>query len=628
VHDSNAARSAIANNYMKMCTGLWIVAPITRAVDDKAAKSLLGESFKRQLKYDGTYSRVTFICSKTDDISITEASDSLGLEEEMSSKWEKFDNVEKDQKRVKKELAELRESKAIFGEVLSDTDDQLEAWDKLRDDLEDGKTVHAPVPGSKKRKKSHKSPARRKKRSSGRTSDDDDFIDDDDDDAPSQDESHIITASQGEPLTSEIIDAKIAELKSTKKEARLQRRELDAQILNLREELKGLDSAHDEIEAEMSKICISGRNQYSKGAIQQDVSVRYQPFSQILTKNQFAAGIKELDQENQVEANEADFNPDEDLRDYAEVARSLPVFCVSSRAYQKLSGRLQRDKGVPGFSTIEETEIPQLQAHCKKLTESGRASTCRRFLNAFSQLVNSLSLWASNDGSGIHLSDAERAVEGRFLQAKLAELEKGLEKAVQGCLEEMKETLSENIYEKFDKVIQAAVDEANATAAKWGSPVNRENRNAGGYFWSTYKAICRRDGVYSNAQGLHDFNLQLTEPIIKQLGSDWEKAFARRLPHVLQSFTKSTKTLLQSFHQDVQTRAVKSGTGIAGLAMLGQQLQTYERIFQDLTTQMVNVICERQRDANREFTPVIARQLLSAYQYCVAESGTSLCATL
>jgi len=53
-----------------MVIGLWIVAPINRAVDDKAAKSLLGESFKRQLKYDGTYSRITFICSKTDDISV------------------------------------------------------------------------------------------------------------------------------------------------------------------------------------------------------------------------------------------------------------------------------------------------------------------------------------------------------------------------------------------------------------------------------------------------------------------------------------------------------------------------------------------------------------------------------
>lgn len=31
---------------MKACTGLWIVAPITRAVDDKTAKSLLGDSFR------------------------------------------------------------------------------------------------------------------------------------------------------------------------------------------------------------------------------------------------------------------------------------------------------------------------------------------------------------------------------------------------------------------------------------------------------------------------------------------------------------------------------------------------------------------------------------------------------
>lgn len=52
IHDGNAARPAVASGYMKQCTGFWIVVPINRAVDDKAAKSLLGESFKRQLKYD------------------------------------------------------------------------------------------------------------------------------------------------------------------------------------------------------------------------------------------------------------------------------------------------------------------------------------------------------------------------------------------------------------------------------------------------------------------------------------------------------------------------------------------------------------------------------------------------
>lgn len=64
-----------------------------------------------------------------------------------------------------------------------------------------------------------------------------------------------------------------------------------------------------------------------------------------------------------------------------------------------------------------------------------------------------------------------------------------------------------------------------------------------------------------------------------------------------------------------------TGAGLVGLGMLSQQLRNYEHIFQDLTHQMVVLIGERQRDANREFTPVIARHLLSAYQYCTAERG-------
>jgi hypothetical protein len=56
------------------------------------------------------------------------------------------------------------------------------------------------------------------------------------------------------------------------------------------------------------------------------------------------------------EEDTANFNPKVDARDYDEVARSLPVFCVSSRAYQKLMNRLQKGKAVPGFKDVDETE--------------------------------------------------------------------------------------------------------------------------------------------------------------------------------------------------------------------------------------------------------------------------------
>lgn len=119
VHDSNAARAAVAENYMKQCTGLWILAPINRAVDDKAAKTLLGDTFKRQLKYDGTYNAVTFICSKTDDISRTEATDSLGIGEEMEELDEKLEQVSRQKRTLQKHLQEFEAQKKDHADVVS-----------------------------------------------------------------------------------------------------------------------------------------------------------------------------------------------------------------------------------------------------------------------------------------------------------------------------------------------------------------------------------------------------------------------------------------------------------------------------------------------------------------------------
>lgn len=41
VADANAARNNIAKDYMKKCNCIWILAPITRAVDDKTARGII-----------------------------------------------------------------------------------------------------------------------------------------------------------------------------------------------------------------------------------------------------------------------------------------------------------------------------------------------------------------------------------------------------------------------------------------------------------------------------------------------------------------------------------------------------------------------------------------------------------
>ena len=103
----------------------------------------------------------------------------------------------------------------------------------------------------------------------------------------------------------------------------------------------------------------------------------------------------------------------------------MPVFCVSSRAYQKLRGKLRKDDFQShGYMTIEDTQVPRLQEHAKKLTEAGRASHCRRFLNDLVQLVNSMKLWATSDSNQSSLSGIEKQREAMHLRKLLGDLEK------------------------------------------------------------------------------------------------------------------------------------------------------------------------------------------------------------
>lgn len=87
------------------------------------------------------------------------------------------------------------------------------------------------------------------------------------------------------------------------------------------------------------------------------------------------------------------------------------------------------------------------------------------------------------------------------------------------------------------------------------------------------------------------------------------------------SFVRNTSSVLRNFHRDVESRARKFGTGIAGLSTLQQQATIYEALFNDLATTAKNEIDTNQKDINREFTRFIEDLMLTAYEQCVNERG-------
>ncbi|KAE8844038.1 hypothetical protein HRS9122_05141 [Pyrenophora teres f. teres] len=601
VHDSNAARATVAQGYIKQCTGLWIVAPINRAVDDKAAKTFIDDSFKRQLKYDGGFSNITFICSKTDDISVTEAVDSLGLEDQVSELNKQYERCDEQISQVHDKIEDLKETRDVYELAMADTENDIEVWEEFQEQLDDGLPVFAPLPKVNKRKNTNLVQRLSKKpRTSEEDLDDDEFIASDEDKSSEGDDDDVTMLVAREKLTETDVKSKLKDLRETRKNARSEGIEIKNMMDALRAEIGKLNARKDEVKAKISRICITERNYYSKTTIQQD----------------FADGIKEIDQGNADEEDEDQFNPDIEIRDYAQVANSLPVFCVSSRAYQKMCGRMHKDDPVPGFIAPDETEIPQLQAHCRKLTEAGRLQFSRAFLINLAQMLTTFELWLSNDGTGVTMTEENKQEEVSYLRRRLSELTYGLNEAVGACMKEMRYIVQTQVNSKFPELVSDAVKVAPMTAYAWGY------KDQGGLVWSTYKAVVRRDGVYHSASAGHrDFNSDLVEPILKRLATPWERTFQSHLPRTIKTYIDNSVKLLYKLHQGIQERTNNGGMSLANLSVLKGQLTHYEQFLRDFGMSLINQMNGLQRDANRDFTPCVAMAMHDAYEYCAIVQG-------
>lgn len=399
---------------------------------------------------DGGFSTVSFICSKSDDISVSEAILSLQLEDELVQETEELDQLEKERSSKKHTQRYLEETRKIYADAQDEVSELLMTYGELRDLCEAGDEVFAPKEenkeeGSKKRKRED---SRGKKAKKTRCSSDfdgsSDFIvsgSEVEEGSEGGKEAGGVEEDGREPLTMEAINNKIEELRSTKKSGREERQKLTRQVLELRSEVGDLDKRIKKLENRIASYCILARNEYSAGAIQND----------------FASGLEELDREAAEDAGGENFDPEAQLRDYTEVANQLPVFCVSSRGYQKLRGRLRKDGDPPVFQNIEQTGIPALQAHCEKLTEEGRTMTARRFLTNLSQLCNSLSLWSTSDGTASHLSEDQKAKEAHTLEDKFKKLDKKMDEVILQTVNDLKLEMAENIIDRYGKTYSRGI---------------------------------------------------------------------------------------------------------------------------------------------------------------------------
>ncbi|KAG0709519.1 hypothetical protein DFH29DRAFT_869853 [Suillus ampliporus] len=409
VADVNAARNSIAKDYMKKCDCIWILAPITRAVDDKTARGigiklgtcitilmvleldLLGEAFKIQLM-NGNYDAhtITFIGTKCDDVSCDEIIPAFYLEgnpelEEIKGRIELY----------KKETANLEEKKADAESRIKCTDVFFvpvtlnpSALTALH------KQLHVHVRHTKYTIALENSELHvtgtvlQKAQSSGMK----------------RQNTYIGNSGSQKRHKSSAVEDEDRDLEMSHIDGGgdhvYEGQELE-KVGQERQE-KGQDAQHDdevEVTVEVLEVKMNDARKARKDAVHALSNIKVQAMEALREQNAFCS-LKRSEtppprSETQILLIQlricANF-----YSDYDEI--DLPVFTCSSRDYMRIVGRVKRDGGPSCFSNVKDTGIPALQEWCHQLTIGNRSRAAKRFHTQLTTFANSVRVYV--DGIG------------------------------------------------------------------------------------------------------------------------------------------------------------------------------------------------------------------------------------
>lgn len=372
----------------------------------------------------------------------------------------------------------------------------------------------------------------------------------------------------------------------------------------LKQELVNLEQEKNDAAIDGARLCIKRRNETVKRSIRED----------------FASGIRELD-EDEPEGEEATFDPSAaQSRDYRQVAQSLPVFTISAKAYQQICRPKKRDTQITGFKMLFDTEIPQLVEHAMKLPEKGRIAALRNWLNEVRRLLVTLILWCTagdvNLGSN-QMSVHEQTWEMQFLQNEILNLRKKLDMAIVAQKKEIDDIVQE-VEDRSTAAITHAAKVIGSRVEKWGV---KEEQGGRGLQANTYRATCRQNGERTKAQKSFNFNEAILEPYLQRIANGWEQAFSRSIPSSLDNFATTLIDALKEFHGMMASRRELQKCRTVCERIFSQQLDVHSKSIEVTIQSMKADIQGDQRQVNKAFTPEIKAEMFQAYRLCQQEKG-------
>ncbi|KAJ7702907.1 hypothetical protein B0H16DRAFT_1705073 [Mycena metata] len=292
----------------------------------------------------------------------------------------------------------------------------------------------------------------------------------------------------------------------------------------------------------------------------------------------------------------------------------LPVFCLGSQDFLAL---ISGHRSPSIFYKEDETELPALATHLRKIGERHRINWADTLLNraiAFSEEVHQYFSEGRHPGRlpAAHkkratdlIADLEKVgVIESFTGDRSASLQRNLQEA---------EDAFDGIQDELQKIeyhVQEAVIKATASAPQ----VVREF-GSGKMYWKTYKSCMSSNGVHPP----YDLNRELTKSILPDIQSSWNASINHRIPLVL-------KDAIMAIEQNtlvVVDEVVELLSGSTSERPIGAARRhlPIESILGDLLQENIESILVAQRDGTRSFKNTVQKQMIEQYQVVAKEYG-------
>ena len=398
--DSNEARGSIWKSHVQHATAIFIASPETRAVDDGHARKLGGTVFKRQMHRDGALGRLTFVCTKSDDIDVSEAEKNFdhipGFLEKLQALDKRTDEDKQKVSDIEQELLDLKAQLRVMNADIDRISIEENAYKGLRTLASSGQEVYPPIlkqikrpraghvrdqPGSKRLRPNTTTTSICHQPLNGVLSRPRESITSFAETVPAKSLPVLDQDRTQLALTLSDIATKVGGLKDKRQEIESDKDFLEADLEALESELGDLQRKIRHVDTGKWQACVTTRNTYVTDAIRAD----------------FADGIRDL---HRTEAQEDDKNYDPNVVFSLDAVRipSLPVFCVSARGYQALTrrGESQYPTGDASFNDVNETGIPALAEHIQNIGSIHLQAKTNQLVDDINRFLTALRAWSQN----------------------------------------------------------------------------------------------------------------------------------------------------------------------------------------------------------------------------------------